>query len=730
MSFKPIDGGVASGAPYIPGSTRPDASGQGSTPASRPGEASALPALAGLAAEAKAAAQMRAVTGLMNEVGRMAGPDAGAVQAPASTPPLIIAEHPLAGQAVNDFTSPSPSFVPAALDPQPDASRDGGGGGAPSFGEGTRLLRLYSPLPADKTLLIDSMTGSAALSEQYVFHLNLLSTDASIDLQDVMAKSVSVGVQLADGSEHFINGYVRTFGFTHADGGFAFYHAEIVPWLSYLKLRINSRIFQNMNVLEVLETIYRGDYSGLAVYEFRTSRSYAKEDYIVQYQESDEHFTSRLMEKYGLFYYFEHSASGHLMVISDDSCHSSFCPPQSAHPDIQFNAGDRSHDDDSITAFAAERTVQPSKVVLNTFDFKAPSSWQCLEMPTVTQQGDVPPMEIYDGNPAFAYKNKGAGEHDARQRMEVLEWQAKVFLGASNCRGLIPGHTFKLHDHHWFDNGSNDPDFLVISVHYNARNNYFDGDRRDVYTNTFTAVRRKIPYRPRRAHQAPKMPGPQTATVVGPKGSEIHTDRFGRIKVHFHWDRYGRHDERSSCWIRVSQPWAGQNWGTIAIPRVGQEVIIDYLEGDPDRPICTGRVYNAEQPVPYALPAAAHMMGFRSRSTPGGNGYCEMVIHDRAGQELINIHSQKDMVTTVQNNHTTLVHGAHQINTVSAGCHVTTVKKKIDMTSQTEHIHLTAQTDITLQVGASRIVMKSDGKITIEGVNVEILGSNRIDLNK
>ncbi|MCA1246427.1 contractile injection system protein, VgrG/Pvc8 family, partial [Massilia sp. MS-15] len=234
MSFKPIDGGVASAAPYIPGSTLPDASGQGSTPASRAGEASAPPALADLAA-----ARMQAVTGLMNEVGRMAGQ--GADQAPASTAPLIIAEHPLAGQAVNDFTSPTPSFVPAALDPQPEASREGGGSGAPSFGEGTRLLRFYSPLPADKTLLIDSMTGSAALSEQYVFHLNLLSTDASIDLQDVIAKSVSVGVQLADGSEHFINGYVRTFGFTHADGGFAFYHAEIVPWLSYLKLRINSR---------------------------------------------------------------------------------------------------------------------------------------------------------------------------------------------------------------------------------------------------------------------------------------------------------------------------------------------------------------------------------------------------------------------------------------------------------------------------------------------------------
>ncbi|RSZ56969.1 type VI secretion system tip protein VgrG [Massilia atriviolacea] len=702
-----------------------------------------------------------------------AAPSALAAELPAA--PLLIAEHPLAGQAVNDFATPEAEFMPAPIDPsrapaplaEPDAAATGGapGGGAANFVDGTRLLRFYSPLQGAKALLIESMNGATSLSEQYVFQLNLLSKNASIDLQDLMGKNVSVGIQQADGSEHFINGYVNSFGFTHSDGGFAFYHAEIVPWFTYLKRRVNSRIFQDDTVLGVLDKIFKGDYSGLATYEFRTSGAYKPENYIVQYDETDEHFTSRLMEKYGLFYYFEHSASGHVMVISDDSCNAGFCPPQEAHAQVAFNGGNRTQDKDSVTAFTAERMLQSTKLALNTFDFKAPNSIQYVEQPTVAVQGDVPSMEIYDGNPAFAYKNKADGKREARQRMEVLEWQAKIFHGASDCRGLIAGHSFKLLEHHWFDAADGtDNDFLVLSVQYNARNNYFQRGMSDVYRNTFSAIRRKIPYRPRRAHRAPQMPGPQTATVVGPKGTEIHTDEFGRIKVQFHWDRYGRRDERSSCWIRVSQPWAGQGWGTISIPRIGQEVIIDYLEGDPDRPVCTGRLFNADQPVPYALPDAAHMMGFKSRSTPGGGGFSEMVIHDSKGKELINIHSQKDMVTTVQNNQDNIVHGPHQTNTVSTGFHVTTVKQHIETTSETAHIHdtaktnieltaetahiyqtaktdieakaqsghvlVTASTDITFQVGASKIVMKADGTILIEGVHVDIVGSSRIDLNK
>jgi type VI secretion system secreted protein VgrG len=749
--------------------------------------------------------------------GTYAAEQAAPVATSAVARALQIEEHPLAGLAIKDFMSPAPEYAPAVMKPHLAALQEAVGSGPfAAFHEGSRLLRFYSPLEGDKALLVETVTGEARLSSPYRFTLGLLSKSSSIDLQDLLGKNVSVGVRLADGSEHFINGYVNVFGFTRSDGGFAFYHAEIVPWLAFLQRRTNSRIFQDASVVDVLTQIFSSDYGSLAAYEFRTARTYLPENYIVQYDETDEHFASRLMEKYGLFYYFEHSEEGHVMVISDDSRDSSFCPPQSAHADIEFNGGNRWHDRDAVTAFTARRVLQPTKVALNTFDFKSPNTVQYVELPTAARQGDVPTLEVYDGNPAFSYKDRDSGEREAQLRMEAMEWQAKLFAGESDCRGLAPGHSFKLHGHHWFDvTDEKDNDFLVIGVQINCRNNFFGSDQSDVYRNSFTAIRRKIPYRPVREHRSPRMPGPQTATVVGPKGQEIHTDQYGRIKVQFHWDRYGRRDEASSCWIRVSQPWAGKGWGTVSIPRIGQEVLIDYLEGDPDRPVCTGRLFNADQPAPYALPGGAHMMGFKSRSTPGGGGYSEMVIHDSKGSELINIHAQKDMVTTVQNAHATTVNGPHQTNTVSQGYQRNTVKQQIeivsetsyidqrakqhialtaetehialtakkyvevvaqtehigatakkfvelkaetehiaatakkhiqlkaetehvevgaskfvDIKSDTQHIHLTANTDITLQVGASKIELRADGTITIQGKYVDIVGSDRIDLNK
>ena len=759
------------------------------------------------------------------------------VDAAPATARLLLEEHPLAGQAVMDFAAPATAFMPQMIDPAdaPVAERMAAIANAAgvTFAEGSRLLHLYAPLQGEKALLVESLAGRTALSEPYAFQLKLISKSGAIDLKEMMARNISIGVRQADGGEQFINGYVNTFGFTHSDGGFAYYQCEIVPWFAYLKNRVNSRIFQDESILGVIEKIFKGDYGGLAAFEFRTSQAYAPENYIVQYDETDEHFISRLMEKHGLFYYFEHGPSGHVMIISDDSRSSEFCPPQTAHAEIAFNGGNRWRNKDAITSLSAQRTVQPTQMALNTFDFKAPSAAQYVQMATVAQQGDIPALEVYDGNPAFTYKDKEEGQRQARLRMEALEWQAKTFSGTSDCRGLAAGHTFKLLDHHWFDaTDETDNDFLVIAVEYEARNNYFGSDASDVYRNRFSAIRRKIPFRPRRAHQTPRMPGPQTATVVGPKGSEIHTDQYGRIKVHFHWDRYGRHDESSSCWIRVSQPWAGKGWGTVSIPRIGQEVIIDYLEGDPSRPVCTGRLFNAEQPAPYSLPGGAHMMGFKSRSTPGGGGYSEMVIHDSKGSELINIHAQKDMVTTVQNAHATTVNGPHQTNTVSQGYQRNTVNQQIEMVSETayidlrakqhmaltaetehigltakkyidlqaqtehvaatakkhiqltaetehiaatakkhvelkaetehlaatakknillkaeteqmelgankfidiksdtQHIHLTASTDITLQVGASMIQLRADGTITIQGVHVDVIGKDRIDLNK
>lgn len=677
---------------------------------------------------------------------------------PGSLPPDV---HPLGGQAIGDFIQAPEFYSPPLIRPKDlDSSASG------VLDDRNRLLRLHAPLADDKRLYIAALEGNAALSNPYHYRLQLLSRNADIDLQEVMGKSFTVGVRLADGSEHPINGYITAFGFTRTDGGLAMYTAEMTPWLWYLQTRITSRIFQDMSVLDVLDKVFK-DYGGLPDYQVRISKRPAPETYIVQYDESDLNFVSRLLERHGLFYYFEHRDDGHSLIISDDSPDASCCPPQQAHAVVRYNAGDHVDAQDTLTALSTQRSFQPSAVALNTLKYTDPYATQYVEQPTIAEQGDVPKLTVYHGNPAFTHKDKKAGRHDAQLLMEAYEWQAKLFLAQSECRGMQAGHTFKLAGHHWFES-EDDADFLVVGTQIDARNNFNLGDDgvedgEDVYNNTLTLIRRRIPYRPVRHHAKPTMKGPQTATVVGPAGQEIHTDKYGRIKVQFPWDLEGRHNESSSCWIRVSQPWAGRGWGTVAIPRIGQEVLIDYIEGDPDRPVSTGRLFNAQQKMPFDGPEAANVMGFISNSTPGGGGQCRMTIRDTAGQELIDLFSQKDMQVTTLNNMATVVNGPKQSNVVSKGLQTNTVQKSIEiktveeeitvkahtgieLTAETDalkataetHLELEAKTDyvkitgktlVRLEAGKSSLELQADGTILLNGVVVQIVGTTSVDLN-
>ncbi|MDR2871540.1 MAG: type VI secretion system tip protein VgrG [Xanthomonadaceae bacterium] len=699
--------------------------------------------------------------------------------------PLNIDDHFHTGRSITDFIAPSANYAPSL--PSPPAADDvmrlvrDALNAAPSVLEDrNRLLRFYSPLTGGKRLYLASMQGTCGLSELDRYTLRLLSTDANIDLQDLLGKNVTAAFRLAEGGERPVNGYVTSFGFAGADGGLATYTAEITPWLWYLSKRINSRIYQDMTALDVIAQVF-ADYGGLADYQVRISQPLPVDNYIVQYNETDFHFVSRLLEKYGLFYYFVHRHDGHTLVICDDSFSADCCPPQPVHPEVPFNDGERVDNRDSLTRLSTQRTVQIGSVALNTYDYKNPSALSYLEQPTLAVQGDVPVLEIYDGNPAFAYRSLDEGNAEAKRRLESREWQAKQFFAESECRGLCVGHTFHLTRHFWFDrNDPDDAEFLVVGMQLEANNN-FDGHSTAAasYRNHLTMIRRRIPYRPVHSHAWPVMRGPQSATVVGPRGQEIHTDALGRIKVQFPWDRHGRFDGGSSCWIRVSQPWAGRNWGTIAVPRIGQEVIVDFFEGDPDRPIVIGRLYNSEQTAPYALPDGAHMMGFHSNSTPGGGGHCEMVIHDKQGEELVNIHSQKNMNTTVLNDQATTVRHNRtvtvlndqitavtnnqtitvgndqtiivgnkqttivkndQSNTVTDGAQTNIVHKSITTAALTENIQTTAHTNMDLVAETGRftttakediLVQTTDGGILIKGktaIRLEV-GSSSLEMH-
>lgn len=366
-------------------------------------------------------------------------------------------------------------------------------------------------------------------------------------------------------------------------------------------------------------------------------------------------------------------------------------------------------------------------------------------------------MEVYEYTGAYGFKDMAEGDALVRRRMEEIESRGKHVEAAGNHRFLAPGRWFRLTGH--FDGSpvagfgaaaqanSGDDEYLVVEVQHQATNNYLSGVQAG-YRNSLTCLRRKIPWRPGPGFnsQQPRIHGPQTAIVVGPKGEEIFTDKYGRIKIQFHWDRSGQYDERSSAWVRVVSAWTGNGYGFVGIPRIGQEVIVNFLDGNPDRPVVTGCLYNERNLPAWGFPAAAHQTGIQSRSTPGGNGFCEMVIHDRAGHELINIHSQKDMVTTVQHNQATVVNGPQQTITVTQGTQATVVNKAIEvqsetghirnvahtaieMEAQTQHLHFKAKTDVIIEVGKSKLHMSQDGSILLEGVHITVKGSGQVDIN-
>jgi type VI secretion system secreted protein VgrG len=676
-----------------------------------------------LAQVTRAAQLVQSATGLASSLASGAAAGGAAMDAAAvSTSTLPMATPPVAGSPVGSFTAvneaearvyePPAQVEDAALQiPVYDLLAEYT---PPRFEDNNRLFCLYTLLPEDKRLYVDTLGGNEGLSEPFEFHLRLASLNAGIELKELMSKPVTVGVLQTDGSRRYVHGYIKSFAFDRTDGGWAYYLAHVVPWTSFLTLRQECRIFQDKTIPQVLEEVF-GEYGSAADFELRLSHGYQPENFIVQYQQTDWQFVSQLMEQEGMTYFYEHRLDGHKLIVTDDTLVPSYCPPLPVYAQLEFNGGDRVTELNCVDDLHAVRELQPGKHTVDTYDFKAPRGHRLAEVPTVANQGEVPKLEVYDGTPGHAYRSQAEGERYARLRMEEYESRAKRFYGSSDCPDLRAGHSTVLTHHHWFDARNPDADRLLITrVEHHGRNNIVAGTEAS-YRNQFECQRQRVPYRPPLVHPRPRIEGVQTATVTGPKGEEIWTDPFGRIKVRFHWDRRAPFDERSSCWMRVMQPWAGRGWGTVSIPRIGQEVIVAFLDGNPSRPIVMGSVYNGDMPLPYALPDGAHMMGFKSNSTPGGGGFSEMVIHDRAGQELINIHSQKDMVTTVQHTQATVVNGPHQTTSVTKGFKQTTVKQHIKVQSEDSEIEVEAKTKITLICGKSKLTMDAEGNITIEG---------------
>jgi len=602
-----------------------------------------------------------------------------------------------------------------------------------------RLITFDSPLPPDQELQLLSFTGREAVSELFSFQVDLISQDARIELKKLIGKKVAIGIALADGGTKHISAHVSDFVHTGADGGIANYSAELVPWIWILSRRRDSRIFQDMTTEQIVKEVF-AYYLSLADHEFRLSKSLKPISYCTQYQESDLDFVLRLLEQEGLFFTFLHNPEGHRMVISDDS---SLLPQLERQPVIRYHSASVTETADSITAWSSARRFQPTKLTLKSFDYKQPKNPHLVQLNSLNQQGEVGQFEVFEYEGLYGYADTDEGLRKARHRLEAMEVNGKTFSGESNCRAMEPGHYFELTQHYDHDNdAAEDRQFLILSVNHWAQNNY-SGDGEAGYRNGFTCIRRKIPFRPSLRTPRPGITGPQTAIVVGPPGEEIYTDELGRVKLQFHWDRNGEFNDQSSCWVRVAQSGASGGFGSILIPRVGDEVVVVFLDGNPDRPLIMGSLYNGTNTPPWSLPANKTQSGFLTRSMKGDGGTANFFrFEDKAGAEQIIMHAERNMDTEIEldekhdvgNNRTITVGGAHT-EIVKKDTVVNVQEGSYTLQVDNKFIQVSANESILLQVGSSKIKMTPQG-ITIEADKIDILGKNtfvkgdRVDINE
>ncbi len=511
---------------------------------------------------------------------------------------------------------------------------------------GPEAYKLVTPL-GDRELLFYRMRAVEGLSEVSRFEIECLSENDSIAPDDILAQNVHVEMSMPDDSIRYFAGYVTRFAQAGSHGRYNAYRLTVHAWMWFLTRTADCRIFQEQSVPEIVEAVF-GDHA-TADFEDRLSGSYQPREYCVQYRETDFNFVSRLLEEEGIYYYFEYDGNQNKLVLADSlSAHSPF-PGYASIPFVAPRSSGRS-EKENIAHWKFEREVKPGKWTHTDYDFKKPSVK--LEAKSLIERSHQhADYEVFDYPGEYLVKSDG--ETYAKARIEEVHSSFEVVQGSGNARGVALGCLMTLTDHPRPDQNK---EYLISRVDLHCQSEGFESDGLGgaTYDIQFDALASEQPYRPLRRTPRPLVKGPQTAVVVGPAGDEIYTDEYGRVKVQFFWDRYGQNDENSSCWMRVSHPWAGKNWGMIAIPRIGQEVIVECLEGDPDKPIITGRVYNANQMPPYDLPANATQTGIKSRSSKGGGpaNFNEIRFEDKKGSEQLYIHAEKNQDIEVENDET------------------------------------------------------------------------------
>jgi type VI secretion system secreted protein VgrG len=601
------------------------------------------------------------------------------------------------------------------------------------------------------TLDLDAMIATEELGRPFLFELELSSAKPKGDLKAQLGSSVTVTAQQQGGTTRYYNGIVARVIYIGLSGGAYRYRVELRPWIWLLSQTRDCAIFQNKSAFSIITD---GIFRAKGFSNFQDKRQSQSGDttleYCVQYRETALDFVTRLMEQWGIYYYFQHSDGQHTLVLADDP--NSHTALSKAIPYL-LNQAEYRGVEDHIWDWAADLNLQSGAYTMRDYNFTIPAADLTGKL---VNAGGHPndSLEVYD-YPAW-YATKSTGQSLAAIRMQDLAARRQVVSGVSNARGLYAGCKFTLSD---FAETAMNREYLVIAAttSFTVAEGLADtgGNLTDTYRCLFQAIPGDVVFRLPPVTPRPAVQGPQTAKVVGASGDEITTDGYGRIKVKFYWDRSPGTDENSSCWIRVSQLWAGANWGAMFIPRVGQEVIVDFIEGNPDRPIVTGRVYNATQGVPYPLPGNATRSTIMSNSSKGGGGSNELRFDDKAGSEEVFFHAQKDYHRVVLNNEniditndsTTTVSQGKRSVTVSAKDNVLTVSQGNNTaTVSTGHDSLTVSTgnhsitvsagassvtagkSITLTVGANSITIDTSG-VTISAAKISVTSTGPTAIN-
>ena len=600
----------------------------------------------------------------------------------------------------------------------PSQSSSSAGGPSPA----AATLTVHCEVP-NLGFEVRSLKMTETMGQPFVIELDLQNLSFEINMKALLGKGMGVGVALPSGSRYF-HGRVAQIELGGASGRFALYKVVLRPWPWLLTRTTDCRIFQDKTVPWIItEGIFR-DHQ-FVDFEDALQGSYAARTYCVQYREDDLNFVHRLMQEEGIYYYFNHAEDKHTLVLCDGAIAHD---PATGYETVSYRASE--NDEYANDVMFEWRDIYEMETFgyehLN-YDFENPTLTQTSLKTNSTKAAGTTDSKLQFFDYPGPHLTEAEGKRYAGVRREELQLQHERFLGRGNARGIGVGHKFTLDG---FPRAALNQEYLVIKATHELASTQHElgtqGDHMNYrFSSNYVAIKSATPFRPPRSNRKPSIRGPQTAVVTGPQNTELHTDKYGRVKLKFHWDRHGKADDTSSCWVRVSSALAGKNWGHIYLPRVGQEVIVEFLEGDPDRPIVTGRVYNKDLMPPYELPANATKSTMKSMSSTKGDAttFNELRFEDKKDAEEVYFHAQKDFNRVVENNDTLKVGyekmdkgdqtiGIYHDRTITIGNNETiTIGEGKGMKDGNQTVTINKHRSVTLKTGDDTLTLKA-GKQT------------------